>query len=205
MVAQDLFGGHDPSLVIPDDPSDKPEVESVRRRIGRVETRLANGTEALKAVLPSTIHVGESWHVITRGDVDMLSFIKHLLSGAEYLDFLLISTWRVSHGSLEELHRWLDTGIVDRFDLVIDPRFPRLGPTEYTVASQLTTDYGGRIVLARNHSKVALLRNARTKLVIETSANCNPNMRIEQTAVHHSPELFDFYADFFARMGRPVK
>ena len=59
--------------------------------------------------------------------------------------------------------------------------------------------YGCRIVVARNHSKVTLMHQADTDyfLVAESSANVNTNPRIEQTALHASRELFDFYLDFF--------
>ncbi len=57
----------------------------------------------------------------------------------------------------------------------------------------------GRLVIARNHSKVMLAMNDATGYyaAIESSANVNTNPRIEQTAIHRSADLYYFYRDFF--------
>lgn len=48
------------------------------------------------------------------------------------------------------------------------------------------------------HSKLILMEaDDGTKIVVESSANCNMNPRIEQSCVTVSSELFDFYWSYF--------
>lgn len=56
------------------------------------------------------------------------------------------------------------------------------------------------MTVARNHSKVMLgaAPGRDWYFVVESSANANTNPRIEQTAIHTSRDLHDFYAEFFA-------
>jgi hypothetical protein len=77
--------------------------------------------------------------------------------------------------------------------------FPGTYIGEYERARELVRDYGVRLVITRNHSKVILARNeaACTFLVSEGSANVNTNPRIEQTTITHDRALFDFYKEFF--------
>ena len=53
--------------------------------------------------------------------------------------------------------------------------------------------------MCMNHSKVTLCacQATGTWLVIESSANVNTNHRLEQSAIHNSKALFDFYHEAF--------
>ena len=126
----------------------------------------------------------------------MLSFTRHLLAGAASFDSLTISTWRINRDDLEQIETWLDAGLIETFHLLIDLRFSRLAPDEYQLALSLAHRYEGSVHLCLNHSKLTLAANAasNTWLVIESSANVNTNHRLEQTAVHNSQPLFDFYS-----------
>ena len=167
-------------------------------------TRRAKSNAKLTEILPRQIEEGESWHVLSSGDIDVLSFTAHLISQTTYFEYLLIATWRINLEDLKVVRKWVESGLVERFDLIIDVRFQRLSPDEYQFAKELAREFSGRIVLARNHAKVTLLKSLERNIfyVLESSANVNTNHRLEQTTLHASRSLFEFYETFFKSLGR---
>lgn len=101
---------------------------------------------------------------------------------------------------LDQLAAWLDAGRIDQLDLYVGEIFPSQYGDEYARTLEMAAIYGCRVVVARNHSKIMLMANRADGyyLVTESSANVNTNPRIEQTALHASSELYEFYAEFFA-------
>ena len=197
-----LFDGFDPA-----------EVAMVNRQIAatRAETRRAtaqksanrhhmrraNAEATLAEILPATIAPGESWHVMSRGDIDSLSYVRHVLAGVSHLDHLLMSTWCIAKNDLTEIANWLDSGRVEQFDLYAGEIFPGSYGDEYEQMLAMCENYGARLVIAKNHSKVTLCSVDDYKIVIESSANVNTNPRIEQSALHHNADLHSFYLEFF--------
>ncbi len=165
----------------------------------RLQLRRANSEASLAELLPERVADGESWHVISRGDVDALSYLAHALKGVSHFDFVAISTWCIARPDLDQIAAWLDAGRIDRFELYAGEIFPSQYGDEYEQMLKMAATYGCRLVIAKNHSKVTLASNEAEgyHLVMESSANVNTNPRIEQTAVHASRALFDFYRDFF--------
>lgn len=106
----------------------------------------------------------------------------------------------MSKDDLIQIESWLDSGRIDRLDLYMGEIFPSQYGDEYELALRLQKDYGLRLVIARNHSKITLASNTYEKyyLAIESSANINTNPRIEQTAIHADQALYDFYLEFFS-------
>lgn len=165
----------------------------------RVQTRRATAEALLSALLPSRVEDGDSWHVISGGDVDSLSYARHLLAG-EALPHMVLSTWCMALEDVHELGRWFDAGQLVRLDAYVGEIFPSQYAEAHTALCDLVRRHAGRVVVFRNHSKVTLLCNPATDrhLVIESSANVNTNPRTEQTAITASRTLHDFYASFFA-------
>lgn len=166
----------------------------------RVLARRAKSEAVLREVLPSRIEPGDSWHVVSHGDVDSLSFLAHAIDGVSYFDYVAISTWCMAHPDLETLSNWLDSGKIDRLDLFVGEIFPSQYSAEFSFAMEMARLYGVRVVVARNHSKVMLMADEKNDyfLVVESSANVNTNPRIEQTSVTNSADLYRFYKEFFA-------
>jgi hypothetical protein len=52
---------------------------------------------------------GQSYHVITAGDVDSLSFLKVVLR-QQSLDYCLLSTWCMAGDDILQFGEWLDSG-----------------------------------------------------------------------------------------------
>ena len=211
-MIQGLFDDFDPAEVAAAVLSREQDIEAIghasaMRRTHQVQTRRIHNEASLSGLLPARIEAGTSWHVLSSGDIDVLSITRHLLHGAGSFDSLRMTTWRINRDDLEQIEKWLDAGIVETFHLLIDQRFQRLAPDEYALAKHITTTYGGSVNMTLNHSKVTLASNAATNywLAIESSANVNTNRRLEQTAIHHSRELHDFYQEAFNAIHRRLR
>lgn len=169
------------------------------KRQNRHQLRRINAEAHLAEILPAEFTDGESWHVISRGDIDSLSFLRHVLNGVGYLDHVLISSWCIAKNDLTEITGWLDTGKIEQFDLFVGEIFPGSYGAEYEQVMKMRDLYGCKLIVAKNHSKVMLAHNRAEKkyIVIESSANVNTNPRIEQSAIHCDKDLYTFYMDFF--------
>lgn len=175
------------------------EARAARARHNR-QIRHATAEAHLASILPARIEPGDSWHVISHGDIDSLSCLTHALGGVSHFDYVAISAWCIAKADLDQIEAWLDTGRIDTFELYAGEIFPSQYGDEYAQALGLADRYGARVVIARNHSKITLASNVGEDyhLVCESSANVNTNPRIEQTAIHCDRALFDFYRDFFS-------
>jgi hypothetical protein len=174
-----------------------------KARAQKVATRLAirraKSEAHLAEILPSRYDNGDSWHVISHGDIDSLSYLSHAISGVTHFDHVAISTWCMARPDLNQLAAWLDSGRIDQLDLYVGEIFPNQYGDEYARAKEMAEIYGCRVVVARNHSKVMLMANHAENyyLAAESSANVNTNPRIEQTVITANKDLYDFYCDFF--------
>ena len=165
----------------------------------KLQVRRATSEATLAEILPAQFQAGESWHVISRGDIDALSYLAHAIKAVSHFDYVAISTWCIAKADLDQIAAWLDTGRIDIFELYAGEIFPNQYGDEYEQMLKMAATYGCRLVIAKNHSKITLASNTAKNyyLAIEGSANVNTNPRIEQTAIHASRELFEFYREFF--------
>ena len=203
-MTNDLFAGFDPAEILAasrEHAAAKAETRKAvaRKSANRHHMRRANAEATLAEILPAKIEAGDSWHVVSRGDIDSLSYLRHVLAGTTHLDHVLMSTWCIAKNDLTEIAAWLDSGRIDQFDLYAGEIFPGSYGDEYEQMLAMCETYGARLVVAKNHSKVTLACNTAENyyVAIESSANVNTNPRIEQTALHASQELHAFYLDFF--------
>lgn len=199
----DLFAGFDPAMVAAIEAANAREAIATgearaMRAAHRIQVRRAKGESNLAQLLPARFSPGESWHVVSHGDIDALSYLAHAIR-ATHFDYVAISTWCIARPDLEQIAKWLDTGRIDAFELYAGEIFPSQYTDEHDLALKMVDAYGIRLCIARNHSKLILASNEADDyhLVMEGSANVNTNPRIEQTAIHCSAELFAFYKDFY--------
>lgn len=166
----------------------------------RQNARRAKSEAVLADVLPAEPANGHSYHVISHGDVDALSYLAHCVK-AWPLDYVLISTWCMAMTDVDQLLCWLDTGRVGFLEFCCGEIFPTQYPDEADRLFRLEANGGDvKIAIARNHAKVLLGKNddLGVYLTIESSANVNTNPRIEQACLTLDQELFEFYQGFFA-------
>ena len=167
------------------------------RRRHRHQSRRAKTEASLGEILPARIAPGESWHIISHGDIDAMSFIAHGLAGAGRAH-LTVSTWCLATQDVELFAEHIAAGHIERLDAYVGEIF---GSKQYAAAHdalcQVARPTGGRVAVFRNHSNVALIDGATQALVIESSANINTNPRTEQTVVTHDRALLLFYKRFY--------
>ena len=160
--------------------------------------RRAKCEQVLSEILPAELDRDTSYHVMSHGDVDALSYLRHVVN-AQSLDSVYLSTWCMALPDVQEIQSWLEAGRLGVVNWFVGEIFPNQYCDEYELVSKLVQRHGGRLCVARNHSKVMLEMNAEADYfaVIESSANVNTNPRIEQTAIHRNEDLYWFYRDFF--------
>lgn len=202
MLDTDLFDGFDQQQIRAIRAARLADIESQGRaramkKAHKLQVRRANSEGVLAEILPATIADGESWHVISHGDIDSLSYLAHFIRHVEFFDYVAISTWCMASADLDQIECWIEDGRIETLALYVGEIFPSQYGDEFARAVEMSTRYGFRLVVARNHSKIMLASGGGEHLVMESSANVNTNPRIEQTAVHASSELFDFYREFF--------
>lgn len=204
MTPVDLFDGFDANTVASIEQNLRAQQQATgqataMRRTSRIQTRRAKAEARLAEILPARFTEGDSWHVLSHGDIDALSYLRHALAGVTHFDHVLMSTWCIARADIEEIASWLDAGRIDQFDLYVGEIFPVQYGDAYELMLAMSDTYGCKLVIFKNHSKVTLLHHAADdyRLVVESSANVNTNHRVEQAAIHCSRELHAFYAQFF--------
>jgi hypothetical protein len=202
MLDTGLFDGFDQQQIAAIRSARLAEIEQAGRaramkKTHKLQVRRAKSEATLADILPATVADGESWHVISHGDIDSLSYLAHFIKHVEYFDYVAISTWCMGGADLDLIEGWIESGRIESLALYVGEIFPSQYGDEYTRAVEMSERYGFRLVVAKNHSKIMLASGGGAHLVMESSANVNTNPRIEQTAIHASRELFDFYRDFF--------
>jgi hypothetical protein len=166
----------------------------------RVRTARAKAETELATLLPPRIARGDTWHILSGGNIDALSYLQHILAAGPF-DEAILSSWCMSIEDVKQLAAWLQSGQLHRLDVYVGEIFPSQYAAAFELLCQTVRDHahGGRVAVFRNHSKVTVAAShaRREYLVIESSANLNTNPRTEQTAITHSRKLAQFYADFF--------
>lgn len=177
----------------------KTEARAIRQS-QRTQLARANSEAELATLLPARIARGDSWHVISGGKIDGLSYLQHLIEAGSF-EHVILSTWCMALEDVKQLATWMQAGRIDRLDVYVGEIFPsQYAPAFETLCSTVRENkHGGRVAVFRNHSKVtvAASHDRDEYVVIESSANLNTNPRTEQTCLTHSRDLAEFYADFF--------
>lgn len=151
---------------------------------------------ALDEALDWHLEEGASYHVISSGDVDSLTYLRHI-ARQQRIDYVLLSTWCLAMEDAEEMGRWIERGIVGRMDVYVGEIFKNgyRGVLDRLCAN--ADMCGGRVARFRNHSKVMAGFGERFDFAIESSANVNTNPRTEQTCITVDSGLACFYKEYF--------
>lgn len=87
---------------------------------------------------------GESYHFITAGDVDSLSYLKAILR-QQNLDYCLLSTWCMSAEDILQLKLWCDNGQIKRLDTYVGEIFPSTYKVEFAMLKEMYADGGKNV------------------------------------------------------------
>lgn len=135
----------------------------------------------------------------TSGDfsiIDVIAACVRKLPGAG----LVISTWTAAGADMQHVEDFMASGTVSGARWIVDRSFQNRQPA---LCDSLRARFGDDAIrVQRVHCKFVLLEADGGRAVIQTSANLNRNMRIENVSVSSCPVLFDAYSglveDIFA-------
>ena len=175
----------------------KKEVKArVFQRTTKTQTRRAFSEVTLRELLPHNLEKGQSYHVISGGDVDSLSFLKHILY-EQNLDYCLFSTWCMASEDVALFGEWIEQGKIKRLDCYVGEIFPNSYSAQFNELKKIIDKTDGRICVFRNHAKLYAGFGEKFDFAIESSANINTNPRTEQTTITVCSELAKFYKSFY--------
>lgn len=155
--------------------------------------------EALDRALDWHLEEGCAYHCISFGDVDSLTYLRHILK-QQPVEYLMLSTWCMAMEDAVEIAEWVDRGLIGCIDFYVGEIFKNGYRGVRDAIETIARSRGGRVARFRNHSKVMAGFGRDFDFVIESSANVNTNPRTEQTVITVDSGLADFYKKFFDRI-----
>ena len=167
----------------------------MRRSDKNIYRRAFSETQLLD-ILNLDMQNGESYHIITGGDVDSLSLLKVILRQQD-LEYCLFSTWCMASEDIFQIEEWLQTGRIKKIDAYVGEIFPGTYKLEYDLLRPTIEKYGGRVAVFRNHSKIFAGYGDKFYFATEGSANINTNPRTENACITIDKGLYEFYKSYF--------
>lgn len=186
------------SCLVPDLENAEPQtkVRVLKRRAKNTYRRAFGETQLMDAIGTLDFKDGDSYHFISGGDVDALSYLKVILRQQD-LDYCLFSTWCMAAEDIYQIHDWLDSGKIKRVDAYVGEIFPGSYRKEYNLLKPIIEKCGGRVAVFRNHSKIFAGTGPKFDFGVETSANINTNPRTENGCITIGTDIYKFYRDYF--------
>ena len=195
----------DLSCLLPNSEVEEPKLEEepnagksvqVRKTENRHAVRRVLSELALEKELPWHFEQGVSYHCISFGDVDALTYMRVIVK-QQRIRYALLSTWCMASEDIAEIRSWIERGDIGRVDFFVGEIFKASYYRQYQELQELCKSLGGRVAICRNHAKIMVLLGERFNAVIESSANVNTNPRIENTVITVDTDLAYWYKDFF--------
>lgn len=152
---------------------------------------------ALEKELPWHWEPNVSYHCISTGDVDGLTYLRAAVK-QQKIRYALVATWSLAAEDVRELRHWVNRRYIGRLDVYVGEMFLSQGRAiERRELINLCRESGGRLVIFRTHAKVIAIFGERFDCAIAGSANINTNPRVEEMIITVNSELAKFYKDFF--------
>ena len=187
-----------PDEKLPDKKDTRPKQKrstNITRRHQNTYRRAFSETQLLD-ICDLPFRKGDSYHFITGGDVDGLSYLKIVLRQQD-LDYCLMSTWCMAFEDVYQIKDWLEAGKIKTMDAYVGEIFPGTYRLEYALLKPTIEENGGRVAVFRNHAKIFAGYGDKFYFGIETSANVNTNPRTENGCITIDKKLFEFYKAYF--------
>lgn len=167
----------------------------LKRRDANIYRRAFSETQLLDMV-DLNFQDGDSYHFITGGDVDALSYLKIILRQQD-LEYCLMSTWCMASEDIYQIEEWLKAGKIKTMDAYMGEIFPGTYKLEHKMLVPIIRKHGGRVAIFRNHAKIFAGYGDKFAFGIETSANVNTNPRTENGCITIAQEIYEFYREYF--------
>lgn len=139
------------ALVVDDE---QKKAVAIARRKNRTFTRRAKSEQHLDEIMP-TIETDASYHVLSHGDIDSMTYLIHLLKKNGPLDTLMISTWCMAMPDIEEIATALKTGMIGFCHFCVGEIFPGQYGPEYEAIRELERAGLARVVTGISSSNPA--------------------------------------------------
>lgn len=185
-----------PPEMVNDDAAESVRSVSVFKTMGTQKKMRVLSEAALSEKLDWHLEPGTAYHCISCGDVDALTYLRHIVKD-QRVDYVCLSTWCLAKSDAEEMLSWVERGLVGRFDYYVGEIFKSGYRGCLDVLDEVCGLCGGRVARFRNHSKLMCVYGAEYAAVIESSANVDTNPRTEQTCITVDRGLADFYKEYF--------
>ena len=118
------------------------------------------------------IEKGATYHCISNGDIDSLSYLRFMLR-KQKAEKLVLSTWCMSVFDIREIESWIEDGTLKTADLYVGEISPKTYQREYFLLKRLQDEGKLTVKVFRNHSKIMAVKGCEYDFVIESSANVN--------------------------------
>jgi hypothetical protein len=175
-----------------------------QRTVARQHARFIDAEERLGQLLPARFEAGESWNVLSAGDIDALSYVKHIMAGERFTT-LVFACWAISRPAIEFLQTRIQGHGLQHIDAYVGDIMPRDRPDLHTMLCTLIGTIHGRCIAFKNHAKLWLFLGPNGRAVVmQTSANPNYNRRTEQTVITCDAAVAQVYKQWFDRLDLPA-
>lgn len=133
----------------------------------------------------------------TSGDFSIIDVVRAVVRRMDR-PRLVISTWTAAGADMKHVNDWLDGGEVAAARWIIDRSFQNRQPA---LCQSLRDRFGDEAIrVQRVHCKFVMIEDGAHRVLIQTSANLNRNVRIENVSVSPCPVLFDAYSQLVAQI-----
>jgi hypothetical protein len=177
---------------------------NARRSVARLRKDAKHQAARIKrldvlADLIGDLRMGETWHIMTSGDLDAGNVLDFLVQRHGPFGRLYLSTWSMERQHVNILEEHLAAGQFAGFTVLTGDYFAQREPANYTRLVDLAERFGGAVYRFNNHSKlIALRRRDETfSAVVEGSANFTRNPRVENCCITCDHGLYDHVVPWF--------
>lgn len=127
----------------------------------------------------------------TSGEFSIIDVVKAIV-GRMDSPRLVLSTWTAAGADMKHVHDMIEGGGVAAARWIVDRSFQNRQPE---LCGVLRSRFGDDAIrVQRVHCKFVMFEDEKRKILVQTSANLNKNMRIENVSVSPCPVLFGAYA-----------
>jgi hypothetical protein len=156
-------------------------LHTLKRKTSNIYRRAFSELNLLEN-LEKDMQEGYSYHCISGGDVDSLSYLKHIIK-QQNLDYCLFSTWCMADDDILQFEEWINAGKIKRLDAYCGEIFPGSYRKQWLALKETVAKCGGRVAIFKNHSKIYAGIGEKFSFGIESSANINTNPRTENACI----------------------
>ena len=147
---------------------------------------------------------GSRYDVIVNGSFIFGDFLEaFIVRNNAKCKKLTISTLSMNQNNIDSLHNLITHGYIDELNLIISAYFYNMEIRALIpyIYRHLDIDNRLQLAVANVHTKTAQFETlGGKKIIAHGSANLRSSGSIEQFTIEESPELYDFYDEFFSRI-----